>query len=69
MVAALAVPIYLKWSECSITFVWDDHPDLVIEVGRFPLVVSMVVEGVKMTRVLMDGITPQAPQKPKMSLM
>jgi hypothetical protein len=32
-----------------------NHPDLVVEAGRFPLVVSAVVESVKMTRVLMDG--------------
>ena len=54
MAAALVVPIYLKWSECSITFVRDDHPDHVIEAGRFPLVVSTVVEGVKIM-VLIDG--------------
>ena len=55
MAAAPVVPIYLKWSERSITFVRDDHSDHVIEAGRFPLVISTVVEGVKMTRVLMDG--------------
>jgi hypothetical protein len=39
----------------SITFNRDDHPDHVIEAGRFPLVVNAVVEGVKITKVLMDG--------------
>ena len=38
-----------------ITFNRDDHPDHVIEAGRFPLVVSTVIGGVKMTNVLMDG--------------
>ena len=54
MAAAPVVPIYLKWLERSITFVRDDHPDHVIEAGRFPLVVSTVVEGVKIM-VLIDG--------------
>jgi hypothetical protein len=52
---ALAIPVYLRWSERPITFNRDDHPDHFIEAGRFPLVVSVVVGGVKMTKVLMDG--------------
>ena len=48
------VLVYLRWSERLITFNRDDHPDHVIEVGRFPLVVSAVVGGVKMTKFLMD---------------
>ena len=48
------IPIYLRWSERPITFNRDDHPDHVIEAGRFPLVVNVVVGGVKVTKVLMD---------------
>jgi hypothetical protein len=49
------VPVYLRWSERPVTFNRDNHPDHVIEAGQFPLVVSTVVGGVKMTKVLMDG--------------
>jgi hypothetical protein len=49
---AQAVPVYLRWSKHPITFNRDDHPDHVIEAGWFPLVVSAVVGGVKMTKVL-----------------
>jgi hypothetical protein len=48
------VPVNLRWSERPITFNRDDHPDHVIEAGRFPMVVSAVVGGVKMTQVLVD---------------
>ena len=50
-----AVPIYLRWSERPITFNRDDHPNHVIEAGRFPLVISAVMGGIKMTKVLMHG--------------
>lgn len=49
------IPVYLRWLERSITFGTDDHLDHIVEAGRFPLVASAVVEGVRMTRVLMDG--------------
>jgi hypothetical protein len=49
------IPVYLRWSERLITFDRDDHLDHIVEAGRFPLVVNAVVEGVRMTRVLMDG--------------
>jgi hypothetical protein len=41
--------------EHPITFNRDDHPNHVIKAGRFPLVVSVVIGGVKMMKVLMDG--------------
>jgi hypothetical protein len=40
--------------ERPITFNRDDHPNHVIEASQFPLVVSVVMGGVKMTKVLMD---------------
>ena len=52
--AAPATPLYLHWFERPITFDSSDHPDRVIEAGRFPLVVSVMVENMKMTKVLMD---------------
>jgi hypothetical protein len=52
---ASAVPVYLRWSERSITFNRDDHPYHVIKARRFPLVVIIIIGGIKMTKVLMDG--------------
>ena len=49
------VPIYLRWSERPITFNRDDHSDHVVEAGRFPLVVSVAIGGIKMTKFFMDG--------------
>ena len=49
------VLVYLRWLERPITFNWDDHPDHVIEASWFPLVVSTIIGGVKITKVHMDG--------------
>jgi len=38
-----------------ITFDKSDHPDHVIEVGRFPLVVTAMINIVRMMKILMDG--------------
>jgi hypothetical protein len=46
---------YLKWSEVSITFDHSDHPDFVLKLGRYPLIVSPIVKDVKLNRVLVDG--------------
>jgi hypothetical protein len=50
-----AVPTYLRWSESAITFDRADHPDLVPQPGRFPLVVDPVVGRKRLSKVLMDG--------------
>ena len=52
---ALAALQYLGWSEWPITFDRTNHPNLVVEVGRFPLVISVVIETMRMTKILMDG--------------
>jgi hypothetical protein len=49
-----ATPLYLRWSEWSITFDRTNHPDQVVKAGRFHLVVSAVIETVRMTKILMD---------------
>jgi hypothetical protein len=36
----VAKPSYLKWSEVSITFDREDHPDHVPQLGSYPLVVA-----------------------------
>ena len=52
---ALATTTYLKWSKTPITFDQFDHPALIATPGRQALVVDPVVEGTRLTKVLMDG--------------
>ena len=50
-----ATPSYLKWSQTAITFDQSDHPTHIATPGRQALVVDPVVEGTRLTKVLMDG--------------
>ena len=50
-----ATPSYLKWSQTAITFDQSDHPARIATPGRQALVVDPVVEGTRLTKVLMDG--------------
>ena len=52
---APATPRYLKWSKTPITFNQSDHPTRIATPGRQALVVDPVVEGTRLTNVLMDG--------------
>ncbi|XP_073367680.1 uncharacterized protein [Aegilops tauschii subsp. strangulata] len=52
---APAAPAYLKWSQTAITFDQSNHPARVATPGRQALVVDPVVEGTRLTKVLMDG--------------
>ncbi|KAM3401590.1 hypothetical protein ACQJBY_005977 [Aegilops geniculata] len=52
---APATPSYLKWSQTAITFDQSDHPTQIATPGRQALVVDPVVEGTRLTKVLMDG--------------
>ena len=52
---ALETPNYLKWSQTTITFDQSDHPTHIATPGRQALVVDPVVEGTRLTKVLMDG--------------
>ena len=45
----------LPWSEHPITFDESDQPEHSVDVGRFPLVVSAVLETVHATKIFMDG--------------
>jgi hypothetical protein len=47
----VAAPVYLDWSDKPITFDRDNHPDRVPSPGKYPL----VVDPVRLTKVLMDG--------------
>jgi hypothetical protein len=51
----VAAPVYLDWSDKSITFDQGDHPDCVPSPGKYPLVVNPVIGNVRLTKVLMDG--------------
>ena len=45
----------LPWSEHPITFDESDQPKHSVDVCRFPLVVSVVLETVRATKIFMDG--------------
>ena len=45
----------LPWSEHPITFDKSDQPEHSVDVGRFPLVVNVVLEIVHATKIFMDG--------------
>jgi hypothetical protein len=51
----VAVPVYLDWSDKTITFDQGDHPDCMPSPGKYPLVVDPVIGNTRLTKVLMDG--------------
>ena len=51
----MATPRYLDWSREAITFGRDDHPDHVLNLGQYPLVVDPIIGNTQLTKVLMDG--------------
>ena len=55
MVAPATMTTYLKWSQTDITFDQPDHLARVATPGRQALVVDPMVEGTRLTKVLMDG--------------
>jgi hypothetical protein len=50
-----ATPAFLRWLESAITFDRSDHPSSVLQPGRCPLVVDLIVGMKRLTKVLMDG--------------
>ena len=44
----------LQWSLMAITFNQEDHPDRVPHLGRYPLVVYLIMGPMRLTKVLMD---------------
>ena len=50
----LAAMTRLHWSEYPITFDESDQPEHSVDIGRFPLVVSAVLETVRATKIFMD---------------
>jgi len=51
----MAVPEYLNWSSTPITFDRDDHPDIVVAPGVYPLVVDPIIVNTRLSKVLMVG--------------
>ena len=41
--------------ERPVTYDQTNHPDQVVEAGRFPLVVTAVIENMRVTKIMMDG--------------
>ena len=50
-----ATPSYLDWSEDTISFDREDHPDYVPHPGLYPLVVDPIIGNTRFSKVLMDG--------------
>jgi hypothetical protein len=55
LMASPATSEYLKWPEVPITFDRSDHPDFVLKPGRYPLIVSPIINDVKLNWVLVHG--------------
>jgi hypothetical protein len=55
MAVSPATPQYLKWSKVPITFDHSEHPDIVLKLGRYPLIVYPIIKDVKLNRVLVEG--------------
>jgi hypothetical protein len=50
-----APPSFLDWSEDAITFIREDHPNCIPNLGQYPLVVDPVIGNTRFSKVLMDG--------------
>jgi hypothetical protein len=55
LAAERAPPSFLDWSEESITFSREDHPNRIPNPGQYPLVVDLVISNSRFSKVLMDG--------------
>ncbi|XP_066308065.1 uncharacterized protein [Miscanthus floridulus] len=49
------MPSFLRWSESTITFDQTDHPESVLHLRRYLLVVNPIIGTKWLTKVLMDG--------------
>jgi hypothetical protein len=55
LTAENAPPSFLDWSEDTITFSREDHPNRIPNPGQYPLVVDPVIGNARFSKVLMDG--------------
>jgi hypothetical protein len=53
--AETATPFFRRWLRSPITFDWSNHPKSVSSLGRYSLVVNLIVDMKRLTKVLMDG--------------
>jgi len=51
----MAMPPYLNWSSTPITFDRNDHPDKVVALDVYPLIVDPIIVKTRLSKVLMDG--------------
>jgi hypothetical protein len=54
LVAEKAPPSFLDWSEDAITFIREDHPNRIPNLGQYLLVVDPVIGNARFSKVLMD---------------
>jgi hypothetical protein len=50
-----ATPAFLRWSRSTITFDWLDHLESIPQLGKYPLMVDLIIGLKRLTKVLMDG--------------
>jgi hypothetical protein len=55
LAAEKAPPSFLDWSEDTITFSREDHPNRIPNPRQYPLVVTPVIGNARFSKVLMDG--------------
>jgi hypothetical protein len=55
LAAERAPPSFLDWSEESITFNREDHPNRIPNPGQYPLVVDLVIGNSRFSKVLMES--------------
>ena len=51
----LATPAFLRWSESTITFDQTNHLESILHPGRYPLMVDLIIDTKRLTKILMDG--------------
>ena len=54
-ISQVSTKAFLPWSEKDISWTQKDHPKVVKEPGRLPLVVAPQINGYRLSKVLMDG--------------
>jgi hypothetical protein len=50
-----AIPAFLKWLKTTLTFDRKDHPNHILQLGRFPLIINPIIGKTCLSRVLMNG--------------
>jgi hypothetical protein len=58
MAISPTAPEYLKWSAVPIAFDRNDHLDFVPKQGWYPLIVSPIMEDIRLNRILVNEAAP-----------